>query len=327
MYETKDTFEDLPILSELRTSLDQVFTASDFSQAPPRRRRRSRFNELAKVIQLGSRRLALAAGAVASLATAGVFGFQGASNPPSAVAAEMNHLAHVAASQDWSGLPGPGQYAYTESEAVFVDPSSSGTTCVAQLVHDQRWIRSDYSSESNHGLIYQSRFTSPTGTSGCVSTGLKDASNLDGSAITNQGPETRPFPNTVTGWKSLSTNPTTLLQNVHRIDGGDNTPAEEFVNVSDALKAIPIPVASLQALYQAVALIPGVRLIGSQTDAAGQSGLGVEITSNAGYTSKMIFDQQTGRLLADEQYDPSGTLYQAEEYLTQAIVDAAPPTN
>jgi RNA polymerase sigma-70 factor (ECF subfamily) len=264
--------------------------------------------------------------AVASLAAAGIVGLQGGGVAQSALAATMDHLAQVAASRDWSGLPAPGQYVYIEVEGAYFDASdTTGTTCAVQLDHDQRWIQSDYSSENSHGLIYQSKFTSPTGAAGCAAIGLKDASNLDGGTITHQGPENSPFPTTVAGWQALTTDPKTLLQKIHELDGGDNTPAEEFVNISDALKAIPVPVASLQALYQAVALIPGVRLMGSQTDAAGQSGLGVEITSKAGYTSKMIFDQQTGRLLADEQYDPSGTLYQATEYVAQKIVDSAPP--
>ncbi len=215
---------------------------------------------------------------------------------------------------------------YTEVEAAFFDPNNtSGTTCAVQLDHDQQWIRSDYSSEISDAFVNRSKFTSPAGAAECASIGIKDASSMNNPAITEQGPEKGAFPITVAGWKSLSTDPATLLQKIHQIDGGDNTPAEEFVNISDALKAIPVPVASLQALYQAVALIPGVRVMGSQTDAAGQSGLGVEITSKAGYTSRMIFDQQTGRLLADEQYDPSGTLYQAEEYVAQKIVDSAPP--
>ncbi len=61
------------------------------------------------------RRFALAGGiAVVALAIGGVLGVRSINNPPSALAAEMDRLAQVAASQDWTGIPGPGQYLYTE---------------------------------------------------------------------------------------------------------------------------------------------------------------------------------------------------------------------
>ena len=245
MPETRDTFEDLPILIELRRSLDEAFTLDDLRQPARPRRRWTPLRELAPVTRYRSRRLALAAGAVASLAAAGIVGLQGGGVTQSALAATMDHLAQVAASRDWSGLPGPGQYVYIEVEAAYFDPSdTTGTTCAVQLDHDQWWIQSDYSSENSHGLIYQSKFTSPTGAAGCAAIGLKDASNLDGGTITHQGPENSPFPTTVGGWQALTTDPKTLLQKIHELDGGDNTPAEEFVNISDALKAIPVPVAN-----------------------------------------------------------------------------------
>ncbi len=134
------------------------------------------------------------------------------------------------------------------------------------------------------------------------------------------------FPSTTDGWQSLSTDPATLLQHIHRLDGGDDTPAEEFVNVNVALHEIPVPLAILPALYRAVALIPGVRSLGPQTT-DGQTGPAVAFTAEAGWTSEMIFDQQTGRLLGDATYDASGQLHDENSYVVQKIVDSAPPTN
>ncbi len=64
------------------------------------------------------RRMVLAAG-VAGIAVlvAGVVGFHTAAAPQSALAKDMDQLASVAASQDWTGIPGPGQYLYTESDS------------------------------------------------------------------------------------------------------------------------------------------------------------------------------------------------------------------
>ena len=277
------------------------------------------------------RRLALGgAVAVAALVT-GLLGIGGGGvAPPSALAATMNRLAHIAASQDWSGFPGPGQYLYTETEGAYGDSYSASTqTCAYdQLAHRQAWVGSDNVIEAR-GPARGKQVTSAANAADCASLGIQDASSLD---VNNQPIEriadaSGSFPSTVAGWQALTTDPATLLQNIHRLDGGDNTPAEEFVNVNDALREIPVPLASLQALYRAVALIPGVKLMGPQTDGAGQSGLGVEITAEAGYTSEMIFDQQTGRLLGDATYDASGQLHDENSYVVQKIVDSAPPTN
>lgn len=274
------------------------------------------------------RRLALAGGiAIVVLAVGGVIGVRGVSNPSSTLAAEMDQLAQVATGQAWSGLPGPGQYLYTETVGAYGDSySTSAKACLYdQLAHQQTWVRSDDSRE-DRGTNSGKQSTSAADAAACASLGIKDASGLD---IDNQSIETLrdasgSFPSTVAGWQALTTNPATLLQNIHRIDGGDNTPAEDFIDINDALK-VPVPLASLQALYQAVALIPGVKLMGSQTDGAGQSGLGVEITDKAGYTSEMIFDRQTGRLLGDATYDATGQLHDENSYVVQKIVDSAPP--
>jgi hypothetical protein len=87
------------------------------------------------------------------------------------------------------------------------------------------------------------------------------------------------FPTAVSGWKSLSTDPAPLLRQIHKLDGGLNTSAEEFVNVGDALRETPIPPATRAALCRAVALIPGVHLMGPQTGPTGQPGWASATTS------------------------------------------------
>ena len=277
------------------------------------------------------RRLALGGGVAVAALAVGLLGVAGGGvAPQSALAATMNRLARIAASQDWSGVPGPGQYLYTETVGAYGDSYSASTqTCAYdQLTHRQAWVGSDNFIEAR-GPVSSKQLTSAGTAAECAALGIHDASSLD---VNNQPIEriadaSGGFPSTVAGWQALTTDPATLLQNIHKLDGGPNTPAEEFVNVNDALLEIPVPLASLQALYRAVALIPGVKLMGPQTDGAGQSGLGVEITDEAGYTSEMIFDQQTGRLLGDATYDASGQLHDESSYVTQKIVDSAPPTN
>jgi RNA polymerase sigma-70 factor (ECF subfamily) len=86
-----------------------------------------------------------------------------------------------------------------------------------------------------------------------------------------------------------------------------------------------VPPAIRAALYQAAALIPGVKLLGTQTDPDGQSGLAVGFPYPSGQIhSELIFDQQTGRMLSEEYYDPSGKLVDWYAYTTQKIVDSVP---
>ena len=74
---------------------------------PPRGRRHQR------------RRLLLAVGITAgAVAIAGSLGLTTATGPQTALAAAMNRLARIAASQAWTGIPAPGQYMYTASEAI-----------------------------------------------------------------------------------------------------------------------------------------------------------------------------------------------------------------
>lgn len=250
-------------------------------------------------------RFALAGGvAVAGLAVAAaVLGLQGGGLTPSpALAATMDRLGRIAEAQDWSGLPGPGQYLYTRSEGAFASYSGG-----VDVDHRQIWFPS-----SGRLLLSDA----------AVNRTVKVAS-IGGRTGTG-------FPTTVSGWKSLSTDPATLLQQIHRLDGGPNSAAEEFVNVNDALRENPIPPAIRAALYRAVALIPGVTLVGQQTDPLGQSGLGVlyqapsQPTDPETPTTKLIFDQKTGRMLAEENYNQAGKLTGWTSYLQQEVVDSAP---
>jgi len=248
------------------------------------------------------RRRIVLAGAIAAagLAVAGVLGFRGGGLTPSpALAATMDRLAKIAAAGAWGDMPGPGQYLYTKSAGAY----GSGAV---RVDHRQIWFPS-----SGQILLSDPRV------------------NLSGKVMGIGGPS-GPFPTTASGWQALSTDPATLLQQIHTLDGGPNTPAEEFVNVGDALRENPIPPASRAVLYRAVALIPGVTLLGPQTDPVGQSGLGViyrapsRPTDPEISTTELIFDQRTGRLLAEETFNMAGKLTGWWAYLQQQIVDSAP---
>lgn len=271
------------------------------------------------------RRFVLAGGlATVGVGIAGALGFTTAATPVSALAAQMDKLARVAAGQDWTGIPGPGQYLYTQSDGLTeADTMANSQECaVSQVEHRQIWIATDGSGALNDSRG-QSKFTSGADQSTCAALGVTDPSSQNSSWSARFPAGGLSFP--TSDWRSFSTDPKTLLTQVHVHDGGPNTPGEWFTNVADMMRESDVPPAVRAALYKSAALIPGVRLLGTQTDPDGQTGLGVGYPyPNGQIHSELIFDQQTGRLLAEEYYDQSGKLVAWYSYTQQRIVDSVP---
>jgi hypothetical protein len=271
------------------------------------------------------RRFVLAGGlATVGVGVAGVLGFTTAATPVSALAAQMNQLAKVAASQDWTGIPGPGQYLYTESQGLYENDTAANNDqqcAVTQIEHRQIWIATDGSGAISEAED-QSKFTSSADQAICAAMNITNPSSQN-SSWSNRFPAgglSLPTNN----WKSLSTDPATLLKQVHQLDGGPETPSELFTNVADFMRESDVPPAIRAALYQATALIPGVKSLGAQTGPTGQTGLGVAFYANGQPTHELIFDQQTGRLLTEEYFSTSGTLNDWSAYTEQKIVDSIP---
>ena len=271
------------------------------------------------------RRFVLAGGlATVGVGVAGALGFTTAATPVSALAAQMNRLARVAASQDWSGIPGPGQYLYTQSQGLTEsDTMSNSTECVVtQVEHRQIWIATDGSGALSDTRD-QSKFTSTADQTACASLNITDPNSQNSSWNARFPAGGLAFP--TNDWRSLSTDPATLLKQVHARDGGPDNPGEWFTNVADYMRESDVPPAIRAALYKAAALIPGVKLLGSQTDPTGQTGLGVGFPyANGQIHDELIFDQQDGKLLAEEYFDQSGKLVNWYAYTKQQIVDSVP---
>jgi hypothetical protein len=75
----------------------------------------------------------------------------------------------------------------------------------------------------------------------------------------------------------LPTNPAKLAELIssRKIEGGPGGPAEDFVKVGDLLRETDAPPALRSALFQVAAHIPGVKALGTVSDHAGRSGVGV----------------------------------------------------
>ena len=267
-----------------------------------------------------SRVLAIAAVAVAASAIVlGVFGWGGSPAGPSpAAAAVLNRLAHLIAAQPLTLQPG--QYLYVDSRNDFSHFTGLGGNSVCQTVAVRRrqiWIGADGS-----GLLRETtgpeRFTSPADRAACLQANPKWQLQSGGTSndwfaaqCLSLGP--------TNDWSSLSSDPRVLLQQMRQIDGGPPTPGEDFVHIGDFLRETDAPPAVRATLYQAAALIPGIRLLGKVRDHDGRPGLGIAYPTQGPYpsngsTSELIFDPRTGELLAEQGTGPDyWAVYQPEQ--------------
>jgi RNA polymerase sigma-70 factor (ECF subfamily) len=236
--------------------------------------------------------------------------------PPTAAAAALNRLAHLIAAQALT--PQPGQYLYVDSTN---DYSSFGGDCQTFAIRRRQiWIGADGS-----GLIRETtgpqQFTSAADRAACAGDNPNPSPN-GGTSNDWFAPRCLSLGPVNGDWSSLSTDPQKLLQQMRQIDGGPTTPAEDFVHVGDFLRETDAPPAVRAALYQAAALIPGIELLGTVHDHDGRAGLGIAYTSN-GAKSELIFDPNTGELLAEDSTGPGGAwaVYQPEQ-----VVDHLPDT-
>jgi hypothetical protein len=106
--------------------------------------------------------------------------------------------------------------------------------------------------------------------------------------------------------QSLPTSPAALLHRVDEFDvtvggyplRGARADAGAFATISALVGESIVPPALSAALYRAVALIPGVRILPTAVDALGRSGVGVVLQAGASWgPSEMIFDRQTLQLM------------------------------
>jgi hypothetical protein len=281
----------------------------------------------------------------------------------------MDGLARVAAAQDWPGVPRPGQYFYTESTDfshwyVTRDsygsfelrdyPLASASQCtVDTMTRVQDWVAHD-GSAAQTTTQYAQRFTSTADKSNCAAIHVTDP-RIGNPYVPNSLAETdRPhtefypavpakayipgigeLPFTGNYWKTLSSNPTTLLRQLKKQDHGlltDNTPAGEFNAIGDFLSESDAPPSVLSNVFKAAKLIPGIKLMGTRTDPTGQTGIAVamnHIFGNERYDSvvgeELILDPKTARLLTQDFFDNApGTVVGWQSYKQPNLVDRAP---
>jgi hypothetical protein len=123
--------------------------------------------------------------------------------------------------------------------------------------------------------------------------------------------------------QTLPTDPHTLLAMIYRVERGHGPSADQeaFVTIGDLLRDKIAPPKVTAALYRAAALIPGVTLVPSATDAIGRHGVAVAQTAE-GIRTELIFSKTTLRLIGERTIMTStGASTSATAIISQAFVD------
>jgi hypothetical protein len=256
-----------------------------------------------------------AAGAVLAIGT-------GTSSPTSAVAAVLQRLAHVAERQSPVRAPRHDQYLYVASvQTQESDGIANGQECVTLAPeHRQIWIRAD-----GAGRLLETfgppTFPTPADRARCARMHATPTAGTSDSWFAPRclelGLASRLRPGTFE-------NPSTLLAEMRRIDGGPRTAAEDFVHVGDFLRESDASPALRAAIYRAAATIPGVRLLGTTADHLGRRGIGIAFPAR-GYLSELILDPRTSALLGEQTVSvASGRAGEWAAYRASRIVDRIP---
>ncbi|MCC9144353.1 MULTISPECIES: CU044_5270 family protein [unclassified Arthrobacter] len=133
--------------------------------------------------------------------------------------------------------------------------------------------------------------------------------------------------------KSAPLNPDELLNMIYEQTKGRgwNTDAEAFTAASNILRTGVIPANLRAALYEAIALIPGVTVVDREATLDGRTGVSLGMKSS-NYRTRMeiIIDPESGQMIGEREVQlredkgvPAGTVTRWTA-ITTSVVDSAP---
>lgn len=289
--------------------LPLVVEPAGSSDRGPGERRRSRRRPSRRSL-VGALVVMVAGGLVTSLLTIP------GTKPPSAAAAALDHLASRAAAAAPTSL-GPGQYLYTETRGPVLSATQSGGPGKEsfrwyQLGTVQRWVDAQGAGRVVMTGGGPAQFFTPADRAAWIAAGsppIGEPSSMIGMTLTYQpgsplpvgarnGPIVQPagqpipFPLPIYDVSKLPTDVSTLRSEIAQGTTGIPTidhsttlgwctslGCQMFSRTSELLQGPDLgsTPALRAALFQVLASIPGIRLLGTVTDHDGQSGLGFEL--------------------------------------------------
>lgn len=293
------SFDELPILRELGDDLNASFRAREATArlGPDQPRMLSRWI-------LGAGGLAAA---VAVVAIALILGVQGGSpTPPSATAA----LVQAAAVAEHRPVPFPGnnQFYYVRSLTTQLQLIRAHSTTplalsgrpvptAVETLGTQLWISANRTGVTK-GRVISVKFPTAAARRLWKRLGRPPFAPPPGGAISPLGGGRYLLGNIKLTRQQLlatSTDPHVLYAKLYAAGG---SPAEVFAEIGDALRDRPAPARLRAALYRTLALVPGVRLVGSVTDSIGRRGTAVGFIHD-GTEDELIFDPASSDMLAE----------------------------
>ncbi|HTJ37275.1 MAG TPA: CU044_5270 family protein [Dactylosporangium sp.] len=270
-------------------------------------------------------RLALAGG-LAAVITAGVLaaqvvGIGGHKPAASAAASEILHSAAEEARHQPAIAVRPDQFVYVESIATNASFGSPGSKPTHEKEHRTAWLSAD---GEHDGLVRSNDHSLPL--PGCING--KEVQTKGGQSVST---DCTPVPGYVA---NLPTDSKAMLDYLydHR-SGGNPRDQQAFTTAADLIREAYISPASLAAVFDAVARIPGVDVVGDVTDEAGRHGVAVAITEVQGMRTELIFDKASHAFLGtravmvrDQDGMHKGDIFESSAVLKVAIVDRAGQT-
>jgi hypothetical protein len=110
----------------------------------------------------------------------------------------------------------------------------------------------------------------------------------------------------------LPADPDALFARLEEASEGHSrgTSTQMFTLVADAFRGAIVSPAQRAALYEVVARIPGVELVGSVRDSVGRGGTAVAMDDDSsGTTHRLVIDQKTGTMLEEQEVVRRGNVY------------------
>ncbi|SCL16987.1 hypothetical protein GA0070624_1181 [Micromonospora rhizosphaerae] len=326
-------------MNDLKTLDDLGRTLDPPGPTPPARLRHRVLTEATRPARRTARfarprfgwRLAAVGGLAAAL-TVGVLATQvvsfGERTPVSTASAAERILASAAAqARRQPARPvRADQFIYVESRTVTMSVHEGGSERVTiSPAHRRVWLSVD---GTRDGLLRE-QGDPASGRDNLVLPGCQDGTSTQRKYGKAVQVECTPTP----GYRAdLPTDADGMLAYLYRGADGTKNPRDQeaFTAAGDLIREAYLSPASLAAVFEAVARIPGVRVVGDVTDEAGRAGVALARDDVQGVRAELIFDRKTyaflgeHEVLTQEAYGlKAGTSINSTAVLKVAVVDQA----
>jgi hypothetical protein len=268
---------------------------------------------------------------------------EGQVTPAPATASEaLRQAADVAEDRTGPGVPRDDQFFYVASEGtelVTSAPTRDPADSYSYLYTKRReiWLSVDRGGLLRDSQVGPPRWLTPRDRENWIRAGRQDASGQDGSDEMPMGAIHQYYigDEKFTTAQLLAYDPTPqeLFDRLRsRVgDRGQSPDGEVFVEIADALREAPQTPRLRATLYRALALVPGVQLLGNVHDRLGREAIGVAFTEHTGMRQELLFDPQTAEVLNERQVvvdrvqglsAPVGAAVEDIVYTRRAVTDA-----